>query len=118
MHAAYKGAALYMPYKLHACGGGRGALGMEDSGNPSVVGEMLVKMGLSTSVKPATDMWNSIPRIQPGTTNGTLVGPLHCFNELPDVVIVICRVTRFCVVWYLYLAATGGNVDYKCASNF
>lgn len=108
VHMASLGASLYLPGEMHACSAAKAALGIAELPEKVKSGKVPYMHGLAASQKIAARIMEEVPKLEPGSTAGTLVVPLRSFVEAPDVVIITCLPKQAMWIANSLLYATGG----------
>jgi uncharacterized protein (DUF169 family) len=114
--ARLKGETSFACTDKHGCKGGAAGLGIIDfplnisSGNLYVSS---LKKNISQSV--AKRVVSSFPRPAPGSTVGTLVGPLEKLDINPDVAIVVCNPFQARRIIHAIMYKHGGRLNFNTA---
>jgi len=88
LNMASLGAVLFVPADKHACSAAKAALGIENLPGKVEDGTVPFMHGLAGSKEAASRIMREIPRLQAGTTRGTLLAPLERAFFDPDVVVL------------------------------
>ncbi len=105
--AAY-GAVFYLPAASHACAAAKAALGMAKLPEKVKNGKVPYMHGLAASQTSAAKIMADIPKLEPGTVQGTLVAPLEKTPFDPDVVILTVNPKQAMWAANAYLFEAGG----------
>ncbi len=89
VNMASQGAALLLPAEAHACSAAKAALGIAPLPQKVQNGTVPYMHGLASSQEAASRIMKEIPRVELGTTKGTLVSSLENTRFEPDVIILI-----------------------------
>jgi len=108
IHMASLGAAIHVPASQHACSAGKAAVGIAELPDKVKSGKVPHMHGLARSETAAARIMAEIPKLPAGTCTGTLVAPLSCFEQAPDVVILTCQPKQAMWVANSLLFETGG----------
>lgn len=108
IHMASLGAAIHVSASHHACSAGKAAIGIAELPDKVKSGKVPYMHGLARSETVAARIMAEIPKLPAGTCTGTLVAPLSCFEQSPEVVILICQPKQAMWVANSLLFATGG----------